>query len=181
MFLTRPQRYIMDVLKKLKYVRQDQLYILVRERFRTKEGDVLISMKGLDAMLRQLRTGIEDIRMDDKAVWLKNALPNQTVSEAVDVMLELTEGTPQDFEVDTGSQPMLHFTWGGDKLRAFSVGKLRAADLLLRTFGDLPKSQRCIWLCGENAVPTDIGLPKRHYLAVRQADGTHRFYGSSES
>ena len=66
MLLSIQQKYIMEVLRKLGYVRREQLHILVREKFR--RPDMEITAARMEAMLRQLRYAMGDIRLDDSAV-----------------------------------------------------------------------------------------------------------------
>ena len=40
--------------------------------------------------------------------------------------------------------------------------------------------ERIIWLCTAAQLSEEVHLPPKHYLAVRQSDGTHRYYGSEE-
>lgn len=88
MILSTHQKFIMDVLRKLGCIRQRQLLVLVRERFR--QADLEITQSRMTAMLRQLRVGPADLRMDDKLVWLSCQQPDCHRLEAIDVMIELT-------------------------------------------------------------------------------------------
>ena len=62
MLLSIQQRYILDTLRKLGCMRRDQLLILTRERFR--RSDLVISERRMEAMLRQLRNGVADFRLE---------------------------------------------------------------------------------------------------------------------
>ena len=70
MILSTHQKFIMDTLRKLGCIRQRQLLILVRERFR--QADLEITQARMAAMLRQLRVGTANLHMDDELVWLSN-------------------------------------------------------------------------------------------------------------
>ena len=95
MLLSIQQRYILEAIRKLGCMRRDQLLILTRERFR--RSDLIISERRMEAMLRQLRNGVADFRLEGDLVTCTQALPNAQRLEAIDVMLELTGGTPLDF------------------------------------------------------------------------------------
>lgn len=41
------------------------------------------------------------------------------------------------------------------------------------------KGERIIWISESNSFG-EINLPRHHFFAVRQEDGTHRFFGSNE-
>ena len=110
MFLSIQQRFILDVLKKLNCVRRRQLHALVRGKF--QRDDFEISQARMDAMLRQLRAGTADVRMDDGLVWLSNAQPDSRRLEAIDVMVELTGGKPQEFTTSREPPRLLRFAYG---------------------------------------------------------------------
>ncbi len=123
MLLSIQQKYILEILRKLGYVRRRQLETLIREKFR--RPDLEISGARLDAMLRQLRTGTGDVRVDSEFVWISGVQPNALRMEAVDVMLELAEGNPADFTTWVERPAILRFSWGND-LRLFTVAALSA-------------------------------------------------------
>ena len=62
MFLSIQQKFILDTLKKLNCVRRRQIHTLVRGRF--QQDGFEITQARMDAMLRQLRAGTADVRMD---------------------------------------------------------------------------------------------------------------------
>ena len=94
MLLSNQQRYILDTLRKLSCVRTDQLQALVRGKF--QRPDFEIGDARMAAMLRQLRSGLGNFHLDDGFVCLARGQPDVLRLEAIDVMLELSEGTPQD-------------------------------------------------------------------------------------
>ena len=173
MLLSTQQKFIMDVLKKLGCVRRRQLRALVRGRFQRE--DLAITQARMDAMLRQLRTGTADVRTDEELAWLSSAQPDPHRLEAIDVMLELTGGKPQEFSASREPPRVLRFAFGGDDLRLFSVAALDAAppELLERA----PK-ERVVWISDNGEAPQGLALPPKHFFAARQPDGSHRFYGS---
>ena len=91
MLLSIQQKYILEVLRKLR----EQLQAQVQGKF----SEINISAQRMEAMLRQLRCAVGDVRLDAGAVWLGDTQPDFRRLEAVDVMLELAEGHPQDFSV----------------------------------------------------------------------------------
>ena len=132
----------------------------------------------MSAMLRQLRSGLGDFHMDDGFVYLARDQPDALRLEAIDIMLELSEGAPQEFTVKVDSPRLLCFTLGGDKLKLFSVAMLSHVSdtqLLQRE-----RSERIVWISDSGTPPDGLTLPPKHFFAARQADGSHRFYGSNE-
>lgn len=176
MFLSVQQKYIVEAVRKLGCLRREQLLVLARERFR--RPDLVLTSERLDAMLRQLRFGVESIRLEGDMVCLPGVEPDPRLMEAVDIMLELSEGTPLDFQTVRDVPFLLRFSLGGDTLRLFSVADLLLPDLPERT--QRRRMERIVWIAEDGAAPENLTLPRRHFFAVRQQDGTHRFYGSNE-
>lgn len=174
MFLSTQQKFIQDALRKLGCVRRCQLYALLRGRFQTDSHAV--TQAGMDAMLRQLRAGTADVRLDDTLVWLEKCQPDFRRLEAVDVMLELTGGKPQQFNVCREPPRILRFAYGADALRLFSVASLDAAPP-----GALEREQgeRVVWIADSGEPPQGLALPPKQFFAARRPDGSHRFYGSN--
>ncbi len=176
MFLSVQQKYIVETVRKLGSLRREQLLVLVRERFR--RPDLVLTPERLDAMLRQLRFGVESIRLEGDMVCLPGVEPDPRLMEAVDVMLELSAGTPLDFQTVRDVPFLLRFSLGGDTLRLFSVADLLLPGLPERT--QRRRMERIVWIAEDGVAPENLALPRRHFFAVRQQDGTHRFYGSNE-
>lgn len=167
------QKYILDILRKLGCVRRRQLDMLVQEKFRP---DLEISTARMDAMLRQLRAGTGNVRADSEFVWISNTQPDALCLEAVDVMLELAEGRPEDFKTRLESPEILRFSWGED-FRLFTVAELLAP--INSTVETLAHRKRVVWISASGVAPKDLILPPKHFFAARLTDGSHRFYGSS--
>lgn len=175
MLLSIQQRYILEALRKLGCIRQAQLHTLVRGKFQRPGFEV--SDTRMEAMLRQLRSGLDDFHTDGSFVYLARGQPDTAQLEAIDIMLELSEGVPQDFTVKVDSPRLLRFSLGGDKLKLFSVALLiHVSDpqLIQRD-----RSERIVWVSGSGTPPDGLALPPKHFFAARQADGSHCFYGSN--
>ena len=173
MLLSIQQKYILEVLRKLGCVRKEQLLLMTQEKFR--RSDMEITETRMDAMLRQLRMGTFDVRMDDELVWLSNAQSDVRRLEAIDVMIELTEGKPQVISASAEPPRLLRFAYG-DKLRSFTVASLDTAPAELLERG---KTERIIWIADSGEASQGLALPPKHFFAARQPDGSHRFYGSN--
>lgn len=175
MLLSVQQKYILDTLRKLGCVRQDQLHALVQGKF--QRPGFAVREEHMSAMLRQLRSGLGDFHMDDGFVYLARDQPDALRLEAIDIMLELSEGAPQEFTVKVDSPRLLCFTLGVDKLKLFSVAMLSHVSdtqLLQRE-----RSERIVWISDGGTPPEGLALPPKHFFAARQTDGSHRFYGSN--
>ena len=170
--LSVQQKYILEILRKLGYIRREQLQTLVQGRF----SELEISECRMAAMLRQLRYATGDVRLDNSAVWLGEAQPDFQRLEAVDVILELSEGRPQDFSVKCQSPELLRFTLEGSSLRIFTVATISAPLHTSVQARDGPG--QVVWISDSGTAPPGLTLPPKHFFAVRQPDGSHRFYGS---
>ena len=175
MLLSVQQKYILDVLRKLNCVRKDQLHALVRGRFQRPGFE--IGAARMESMLRQLRAGLGEFHADGGFVYLARGQPDALHLEAIDVMLELSEGAPQNFNVRLDSPRLLRFAIGGDKLRLFSVACLSHADDPQMIQQE--KLERIVWISGSGTPPEGLALPPKHFFAARQVDGSHCFYGSN--
>ena len=173
MFLSAQQKFILDALGKLNCVRRRQLHALVRGQFETDSFSV--TQARMDAMLRQLRMGMADVRVDDELVWLSNTQPDSRRLEAVDVMIELTGGRPGVISASAEPPCLLRFAFG-DELRLFTVASLDTAPAGMLERG---KAERIVWIADGGEAPQGLALPPKHFFAARQPDGSHRFYGSN--
>lgn len=180
MLLSIQQKYILEVLRKLRVLRREQLAVLVRGKF--QRPDFEITDVRMNAMLRQLRTGMGDVRLDGELVRLSGANPNALLLEAIDVMLELAEGKPEDFRQRQESPELLCFSWG-EPIRVFTVAELSAP---IRPMVELLAwKKRVVWISDSSAlgqagaIPEGLTLPPKHFFAARLPDGSHRFYGSN--
>ena len=140
MFLSAQQKFILDALGKLNCVRRRQLHALVRGQFETDSFSV--TQARMDAMLRQLRMGMADVRVDDELVWLSNTQPDSRRLEAVDVMIELTGGRPGVISASAEPPCLLRFAFG-DELRLFTVASLDTAPAGLLERG---RAERIVWI-----------------------------------
>ena len=175
MLLSIHQRYMLELLRNVGCLRRDQMQKILQQHFH--QEDLHITENRLDAMLRQLRNFVGSVRLEGDLVRLDNVEPDYSWLEALDVMLELAGGVPPHYKARLPPPLLLRFILDDDAANVFAVAKWQdraAATPVLAKQGD----QRVIWLA-ENA--QSISLPPDHFLAVRQQDGTHRFYGSSES
>lgn len=172
MLLSVQQKYIMEILRKLGYIRRGQAQALVQGKF----PGIEISGPRMDTILRQLRYTMADVRLDGSAIWLGAAKPDFRRLEAVDVMLELSEGRPQDFSVKCQSPELLRFTLEGSSLRLFAV--VTISDPLHTSVQARDSPGRIVWISDSGTAPPGLVLPPKHFFAARQPDGSHRFYGS---
>ena len=115
MLLSDQQKYILSVLKQVKYIRLRQLYSLTVQHYR--KGQFEISQHRMDVMLRQLRTGTNFVYFQEDVVCYGKRTVDERYLEAVDVMLELTYCEPEFFSCERLEPPrLLRFTGQTGKL-----------------------------------------------------------------
>ena len=177
MILTNQQKFIVEATKQLQYLRVRQLHAMLQAHYGPK--GVEIGEHRMSTMLRQLRTASNCIFQQDDLVTYGHRKISEHYLEAIDVMLELTENAPLFYSRDRLLEPCL-LRFGGD-------GEMLGL-LFTVTWLDIPgraaaqprmKGERIIWIT-DCVDMSNIVLPKHHFFARRQPDGTHRFYGSSE-
>lgn len=174
MLLSVQQKYILTVLRELRCLRRRQLCALLQGHFGWPDFET--AQRRLDAMILQMRNGIGELSADAEFVQLGNAQPDTRRLEAVDVMLELSEGKSQDFSVKCQSPEILRFSLDGCSLRLFTVATLSDPLRVSGLARDSPG--RVVWISDSGAAPDSLSLPPKHFFAARQPDGSHRFYGS---
>ena len=111
MILTNQQKYIVEVLKQLKYLRVRQLHAMIQAHYGPQ--GVEIGEHRLNVMLRQLRTASNCIFLQDDLVTYGRREISEHYLEAIDVMLELTENAPIFYSRDRLLEPCL-LRFGGD-------------------------------------------------------------------
>ena len=148
MLLSLQQRYIVEVLDKLGCLRRDQIYILTRDHFQTE--DFTITEKRMEAMLRQLPILNGNIRVDEQYVRYAAAEPEPMLLEAIDVMLELSNGYPIHFSVVRDSAALLNFALGGDPPRRFMVADYTGSVLGFSLSGNV------VWISESGLAPDNL-------------------------
>lgn len=178
MLLSIQQKYILSVLEKLRCLREDQLQRLVAAKFQHPDPET--SGRRMSAMLRQLTTFLREVSRTAGYVSYEGTKPDPRKIEAVDVMIEFTRALPGDFHEQLEPPVLLRFSLAEENPRIFTV----ASFSLLKKTGGWPNRQRgerLIWIADDGMMPEELKLPSKQFFAARQADGTHRFYGSAES
>lgn len=176
-FLSNQQKYILEILKEFKYLRVRQLHAMVRTHYRAQ--GIEIDARRMEIMLRQMRTGTNYVWLRGDVVSYGDRRIDPRLLEALDVMLELTKAQPGFYSKDGLHEPfLLRFTGNGKGAGyLFSVAWLDAATHIATV--PRMKGERIIWISESNSFG-EINLPRHHFFAVRQEDGTHRFFGSNE-
>ena len=172
MLLTMKQRYVVDVLNRLGCLRRDQLYILTRDHFKTE--DYTLSEYQMDEILRQLPFLVNEIRVENGVVRLSDHKPEPLRLEAIDVMLELSNGYPIRFSAVHDEDTLLRFALGSDPPRQYTVATYSDAAAEVET------GKNIVWISLKRLMPENLSLAKQQFYAQRQEDGSHRFFGANQ-
>ena len=177
MLLSDQQKYIISVLQQIKYIRPRQLYALTVRHYRKER--FVISQHRMDVMLRQLRTGTNFVYFQEDVVCYGKRAVDERYLEAIDVMLELTHCEPEFFSCERLEPPhLLRFTGQTRKLSFLHTVAWMDTPYRIMAIQRM-KGEGLIWI-SDRSNGYGIELPRHHILAVRQEDGTHRFFGSQE-
>lgn len=170
MLLSIQQKYLLNVLQKLGCARQEQLYRLFRPVFCADDPNVTEKVAG--AALHRLRSTCQQLRETDGVFHLTNITPDSGLLEAVDVMIELSEGSPLDFS-RAEAPVLLRFSVQEQKVRRFCVlsgGVTEPPQFKSR--------ERVIRLFDGQGEARPLPVSNKQFFAVRQGDGSHRYFAA---
>lgn len=173
MLMSIQQKYILEITRKLRYLKKVQLLQFLLAKFPEIRPES--AERQLEQMLRQLRTISNQIRIENDVVRFADG-DNPLHYEAIDIMLELAPAPPTEIVLKTDSYFILRFLVGETHARIFTIAKL-PRDRSMLELVTRQKMERIIWISDEQD-STPIKLPDKQFLAVRQENGSHRFYGS---
>ena len=170
MLLTNQQKFLLDAVKQLGCVREDQLVDLIRPVFCQKRPDIAPAL--VHSAMGRLRHCNVDVRREGDVFLYPGTELNHAFLEAVDVMLQLSHCTPMEYE--RGTAPVL-LRFGVQSLDTF------IAFLVARGADRLPESvispvDRIILLFDGQSRPAALPVSNKQFFAARQGDGTHRFF-----
>ena len=180
MLLSKQQRYVLDVLQRLGCARKNQLEALLKARFFPPGKGVSPGL--LDAMLRQFRCGNIEVRREGDVIFLPGRQPDERLLEAVDVMLELSGDAPSDFWAEDKGAVLLRFSVAGRRVSLFAV--LYTGDLIgpdVRAPPAVSGTERVVVLLSSDSSPPTLPIPNTVFYALRQKDGSHRFFARKEN
>ena len=168
MLLTKQQKYLLTVLEKLGCAEQRQLAALLQKMFAFSSIDDAVRVTG--ACVHQMQMGgllqISDGIVSQCGEW---AIPQRI--EAIDVMLELSAAQPQDFYA------------GGEHKQLRHTRCVTTIKQILIVCGSEPPPERetrqgekVIVLLPDGARPEAFPYTSPVIFAIRQENGTHRFF-----
>ena len=172
MVLSKQQRYFKNVIESLGCVREDQLIKLFRPAFCPLRPDKAeeIATSALHGLLHCDNT----VRQTGKIYHTRKAKVSERILEAIDVMLELSDARPLNFQAE--SPPiLLRFSIQEKKVRVFIVAE-HGAQLPREAIGE---HDRIVLLFDAQGQAQPLSVSNKQFFAVRQGDGSHRFYAAN--
>ena len=167
MLVSKQLRFLLDALNILGGAREGQLTALLLPVFCDKRPDMapIVTHAALDQAYKYSRP----FEMDGDLIYLRGRRPDPLFLEAVDVMLELTNGAPLSYH-PLKPPLLLRFTMQEQKIRLFCVTEPNP------TITEFQKTERIIQLVDGQSQARALPVPNKQFYAVRRKDGTHRFF-----
>ena len=130
-------------------------------------------------MLHQMRN--INVRMDGDVVRLSLSEPNLLRLEAIDIMLELTDGHVLDFKARLDYPEILKFISEDEYAKAITVAVLPDDSATAAEIVEDYNGKRMVWFSVNGQLQGQLQLPKKHFFAERQKDSSHKFYGCKDT
>ena len=168
MLLTKQQKYLLAVLEKLGCAEQRQLAALLQKMFAFSSLDDAVRVT--NACARQMQMG-GLLQISDGLVSPCGKQAFSQRIEAIDVMLELSAAQPDDF-----------YAVDRHTLLRFSLGKPSFKQFVIVSGSDPPpeyeirQEEKIIVLLPNGAKPEIFPYTRPVIFAIRQENGTHRFF-----
>ena len=168
MLLTKQQKYLLAVLEKLGCAEQRQLAALLQKMFAFSSiGD---AMRVTGACIRQMQIG-GLLQIVDGIVAQVGEQPAAQRIEAIDVMLELSAAQPEDFYA-VDRHILLRFSLGDPSFKQFVI--VSGSDPPPEH--EIQQDEKIIVLLSNGAKPEIFPYTRPVIFAIRQENGTHRFF-----
>ena len=168
MLLTKQQKYLLAILAQLGCVEQRQLAALLQKTFAFSSLDD--ALRVTNACVQQMQMG-GLLQIADNIVTQVGEQPAAQRIEAIDVMLELSAAQPENFyAVDKHS--LLRFSLGGPSFKQFVI--VSGSDPPPER--ELRQEEKIIVLLPDGTKPETFSYTRPVIFAIRQENGTHRFF-----
>ena len=168
MLLTKQQKYLLAVLEQLVCAEQRQLAALLQKMFAFSSLDDAVRVT--NACVRQMQMG-GLLQISDGLITQTGGQLNTQQIEAIDVMLELSAAQPESF-------------YAVDKhiLLRFSLGEPNFKQFVIVSGSDPPpereirQDEKIIVMLPNSIKPEAFSYTRPVIFAIRQENGTHRFF-----
>ena len=168
MLLTKQQKYLLTALEKLGCAEQRQLAALLQKTFAFSSLDD--ALRVTSACIRQMQMG-GLLQIADNIVARNEVQPSTQQIEAIDVMLELSAAQPENFYV-VDKHILLRFSLGEPSFKQFVI--VSGSDPPPER--ELRQEEKIIVLLPDSIRPETFPYTRPVIFAIRQENGTHRFF-----
>lgn len=168
MLLTKQQKYLLAVLDKLSCAEQRQLAALLQKAFAFSSLDD--AMRVTNACVRQMQMG-GLLQISDNIVSHCGERAVSQQIEAIDVMLELSATQPESFYA-VDRHILLRFSLGEPSFKQFVI--VSGSDPPPER--EIRQDEKTIVLLPDNIRPAAFSYTRPVIFAIRQENGTHRFF-----
>ena len=168
MLLTKQQKYLLAVLDKLGCAEQRQLAALLQKIFAFSSLDDAVRVTG--ACVRQMQMG-GLLQISNGLVTQTGGQPSPQQIEAIDVMLELSATQPEDFYA-VDQHILLRFSLGEPSFKQFVI--VSGSDPPPEH--EIQQDKKIIALLPDSIKPEAFSYTRPVIFAIRQENGTHRFF-----
>jgi len=168
MLLTKQQKYLLAVLEQLGCAEQRQLAALLQKTFAFSSHEDAVRVT--NACVRQMQMG-GLLQIADNIVTQIGAQPSTQWLEAIDVMLELSAAQPESFYA-VDQHILLRFSLGEPSFKQFVI--VSGSDPPPEH--EIRQDEKVIVLLPDNIRPETFPYTRPVIFAIRQENGTHRFF-----
>ena len=168
MLLTKQQKYLLAALEKLGCTEQRQLAALLQKAFAFSSLDD--AMRVTNACVRQMQMG-GLLQIADGIVTRTGENPITQRIEAIAVMLELSAAQPESFYA-VDKHILLRFSLGEPSFKQFVI--VSGSDPPPER--ELQQDKKIIALLPDGTKPEIFPYTRPVIFAIRQENGTHRFF-----
>ena len=168
MLLTKQQKYLLAVLGQLGCAEQRQLAALLQKTFAVSSLDDALRVTG--ACVRQMQMG-GLLQISNGLVTQTGGQPSPQQIEAIDVMLELSAAQPESFYA-VDQHILLRFSLGEPSFKQFVI--VSGSDPPPER--ELRQEEKIIVLLPDSIRPETFPYTRPVIFAIRQENGTHRFF-----
>ena len=168
MLLTKQQKFLLAALEKLGCAELRQLAALLQKIFAFSSLDDAVRVTG--ACVRQMQMG-DLLQISDGLVTPTGERPTTQQIEAIDVMLELSAAQPESFYA-VDRHILLRFSLGEPSFKQFVI--VSGSDPPPEH--EIRQDEKVIVLLSDGARPERFPYTRLVIFAIRQENGTHRFF-----
>ena len=168
MLLTKQQKYLLAVLEKLGCAEQRQLTALLQKMFAFSFLDDAVRVT--NACVRQMQMG-GLLQISNGLVTQTGGQPSPQQIEAIDVMLELSAAQPESFYA-VDKHILLRFSLGEPSFKQFVI--VSGSDPPPEH--EIQQDKKIIALLPDSIKPEAFSYTRPVIFAIRQENGTHRFF-----